>query len=175
MLPFPDTSVVRTRCYSSSLCISPGALLLDCQAELSSETTSVVRRYSPVSVLLNCESTTRETSMTSAPKHVNVKNGRVFRKSREESLGHLWKAKKSLSLSLFLSSSGNWLTQYYNNKHWQAAQHHCTLVVSELWGSSNLLGKVRTKCIVCYVFPSLYFFFSKPVYYIPSLLHYGFL
>lgn len=67
MLPFPDTSVVRTRRYSSSLRISQGALLLDCQAELSSETSSAVRRYSPVSVLLNCESTTcKTTSMTSA-------------------------------------------------------------------------------------------------------------
>lgn len=41
---------------------------------------------------------------------------------------------KEKSVSPFLSSPGNWFTQHYNNKHWQAAQHHCTLVVSELWG-----------------------------------------
>lgn len=82
-----------------------------------------------------------------------------------------YERQRKVSLSLFLSSPGNWLTQYYNNKHWQAAQHHCTLVVSELWGSSNLLGKVHTKCIACYVFPSLYFFFpNQSIIFLPCCI-----
>lgn len=136
MPPFPDTSVVRTRCYSSALRVSQGAVLLDCQAELSSETSSAARRHSPVSVLLNCERTTRRSrSATSAQRGTHQSaatrgtGGCSERQSREESEGPM-KGKESLSLSL--SSPGNWLTQYYNNKRWQAAQHHCTLVVSEL-------------------------------------------